>query len=149
MLWLAIAFPRLPIEVFAEQIPAFRNLDASMTQPVVVLEDNRVSFCNAAADAAGIVPGASLATAHTINSNEESFFVGTDPDGGDKVLLARLTGDRANSPTLTRVEITIPAYSAIGENVAQPAHGRDIPASVDPPRNGWFACFFGDDDAPT
>ena len=66
------------------------------------------------------------AHAHSVNGNEETYFVGTRPFSGDQVLLAKLSGDRANSPTLTRVEIDIPAYNAIENNVNQPGSAADI-----------------------
>jgi protein ImuB len=59
MLWMALHFPRLPLEVFAA---AHNNAGL----PLVVLEDNRVVLQNPAAEAAGIVLGTTLATAHSI-----------------------------------------------------------------------------------
>ena len=57
MLWLALHFPRLPLEVFAEPDEG---------QVTVLLEDNRVLKRNAAAHALGIELGTTLATAHSI-----------------------------------------------------------------------------------
>lgn len=59
MLWLAVHFPRLPLEIFTA-----RQQDP--TQAFIVLQDNRVAFLNEAAAQIGIVPGATLATAHSI-----------------------------------------------------------------------------------
>ena len=55
MLWLALDFPALPLEVFTPG-----------DTPFVVLCDNRVAFCNAAAEACGIHLGTTLATTHSI-----------------------------------------------------------------------------------
>ena len=59
MLWLALHFSRLPVEVFTTG-------QHHKQQPFVVLQENRVSFLNPAAVDCGIVPGATLATAHSI-----------------------------------------------------------------------------------
>jgi protein ImuB len=69
MLWLGAHFPGLPMEVFAT--PAAGGGPAASPHsergiPRVVIEDNRVIRCNPAAAAARIVPGTSLATAHSI-----------------------------------------------------------------------------------
>ncbi|MCR9258206.1 MAG: DNA polymerase Y family protein [Pseudomonadaceae bacterium] len=56
MLWLAIHFPRLPLEIFS----------IASSEPAVVLENNRVLLRNQAAQASGITPGTTLATAHSI-----------------------------------------------------------------------------------
>ncbi len=61
MLWLALQFPHLGLEVHAQEIGG----DDS-GRPVVLLEDNRVRLGNRAASAAGIQTGATLATAHSI-----------------------------------------------------------------------------------
>ena len=66
------------------------------------------------------------AQAHTVNSNEETYFVATRPISGDQVLLAKLSGDRISAPTLTRAEIDIPAYNAIRNNVNQPSSIEDL-----------------------
>ena len=55
MLWLALHFPRLPMEVFAAAGDAF-----------VVLQDNRICYRNRAAAEFGIACGSTLATAHSI-----------------------------------------------------------------------------------
>jgi len=64
MLWLAVHFPRLPLEIFTagQHDPA---------QVFIVLQDNRVAFLNEAARQSGIVPGATLATAHSIQPQLE------------------------------------------------------------------------------
>ncbi len=59
MLWLAVHFPRLPLEIFTAG-------QHDPTQVFIVLQDNRVAFLNDAAQQAGLVPGATLATAHSI-----------------------------------------------------------------------------------
>ncbi|MEO1576308.1 MAG: hypothetical protein AAFU65_15280, partial [Pseudomonadota bacterium] len=66
------------------------------------------------------------AHAHSVNGNEETYFVGTRPFSGNDVLLAKLSGDRVNGPTLTRVAIDIPAYNAIENNVNQPGSSVDL-----------------------
>ena len=63
---------------------------------------------------------------HSINSAQQTFFVNTFSSSGNKVLLWKLSGDRTNSPTLTRAEISTPAYNAIGNNVDQPDSDVDI-----------------------
>ena len=60
MLWLGVHFPDLGLEIFATE------QTAASQRPQVLAEDNRVLLRNAAAVAAGIAPGASLATAHSI-----------------------------------------------------------------------------------
>lgn len=62
MLWLALQFPRLGLEVWT-QGDASNEVD----RPLVLLEDNRVLLGNEAAVQAGIQPGATLATAHSID----------------------------------------------------------------------------------
>ena len=60
-----------------------------------------------------------VAHPHSINSNEQTFIVNSLFGSGNKVLLWKLSGDRTNSPTLTKSEITTPSYNAIGSNVEQ------------------------------
>jgi len=62
MLWLALQFPRLGLEVWSQG----EDLNAA-ERPIVLLEDNRVLLGNDAAQQAGIQPGATLATAHSID----------------------------------------------------------------------------------
>ena len=57
--WLALYFPALALEVFQLQ-------DTSQVQ-VVIEEQKRVSHMNEAASSAGILPGCTLATAHSIS----------------------------------------------------------------------------------
>ncbi|MEM1231838.1 MAG: hypothetical protein AAGI15_14950, partial [Pseudomonadota bacterium] len=57
--WLALHFPDLGLELFQ---------GTQTQQPTVLVEDNRVLLCNGAADQAGIRPGATLATARSIDS---------------------------------------------------------------------------------
>ena len=92
LLWLALYFPQLPLDVFAPEISAARTAAQSTAQSTaqtapsqeateptnpepatVILEENRVSLANAAAEAEGIVLGCSLATAHSI-SPEIAYF---------------------------------------------------------------------------
>ena len=61
MLWLALQFPCLGLEIHAQEA-----LGVDPGRPVVLLEDNRVLLGNEAASTAGIQPGATLATAHSI-----------------------------------------------------------------------------------
>ncbi len=65
MLWLALQFPRLGLEVWS-QTDVLNG--TSRDRPTVLLEDNRVLLVNDRAEAAGIQPGATLATAHSIES---------------------------------------------------------------------------------
>ena len=79
LLWLALYFPQLPLDVFAPEISAARTAAQSTAQSTaqtapsqeateptnpepatVILEENRVSLANAAAEAEGIVLGLSL-----------------------------------------------------------------------------------------
>jgi len=62
MFWLALHFPRLPLEVCSPGDPQ---------QAMVVLDENRVFLCNLAAQAHGIELGATLATAHSIHPGVE------------------------------------------------------------------------------
>jgi protein ImuB len=66
MLWLALSFPELALDVFTARL-------ADPDKPVVVLTDGRVSFMNEAAEAADIAVGSSLATAHTIHADLAHF----------------------------------------------------------------------------
>ena len=59
MLWLALHFPQLPLELFAAG-------NADPQQALVIIEENRVYMRNTAARASGIECGSTLATAHTI-----------------------------------------------------------------------------------
>ena len=84
LLWLALYFPQLPLDVFAPEISAARTAmqttasqetiePASPEPATVILEENRVSLANAAAEAKGIVLGCSLATAHSISPDITYF----------------------------------------------------------------------------
>ena len=88
LLWLALYFPQLPLDVFVPEISAALTTAQSTTQiapnqetteptnpepATVILEENRVSLANATAEAEGIVLGCSLATAHSI-SPEITYF---------------------------------------------------------------------------
>lgn len=77
---------------------------------------------NSNAFAFGLQP----ALPHTIAGDQATFFVNTFSSSGNSVLLWKLTGDRTNSPTLTRATITTPTYNAIGENVDQPGTSADL-----------------------
>ena len=77
MLWLGLHFPALAQEVFhlgeslRDKDPAEALAGATgprVAEPRVIVEDNRVVLCNAAALNAGIVQGCTLATAHSIVS---------------------------------------------------------------------------------
>lgn len=57
MLWLGLHLPNLGLEIFEAAAPG---------TPQVLVEDNRVILQNPAAVAAGITPGSTLATAHSI-----------------------------------------------------------------------------------
>ena len=65
MLWLALQFPRLGLEVWS-QTDVLNG--TSRDRPTVLLEDNRVLLVNDRAEETGIQPGATLATAHSIES---------------------------------------------------------------------------------
>lgn len=76
MLWLALHFPRLPLDIFAGPNTDAKDADAKDTDTedvnteietaFVVLENNRVYLRNKAAQARGIELGTTLATAHSI-----------------------------------------------------------------------------------
>jgi len=63
---------------------------------------------------------------HSVNSSGVTYLVNTFSSSGNKVLLWKLSGDRTSSPSLTRTEIGIAAYNAIGHNVDQPDSAWDI-----------------------
>ena len=75
MLWMAIHFPHLALEVFTSQ-EAFTDpegkpapvptTDAASEPPFVVLAENRIAHRNPAARTFGIELGTTLATAHAI-----------------------------------------------------------------------------------
>ena len=69
MLWLALYFPQLPLEAFTAS-----SYIAGDQRAQVVLEQNRVHLANSAAMSAGIVPGCSLATAHSIEPFTSNTF---------------------------------------------------------------------------
>ena len=64
--WLALYFPALALDVFRLQ-----GLPES--QPQVVIDEQRVSHINPAAEAAGILPGCTLATAYSISCDLDYF----------------------------------------------------------------------------
>ena len=75
MLWLAIHFPRLPLEIFTlasfgkevgKEKEKKKKKEAETEQPFVILENNRVCLRNQAAQSGGITLGTTLATAHSI-----------------------------------------------------------------------------------
>ena len=67
MLWFAVHFPRLGLEIVERRHP-----DAT-APPTVLVEDGRIRLANALARKAGIVPGATLATAHGIAARLRHF----------------------------------------------------------------------------
>ena len=82
MLWLALSYPQLPLEVFDPEC-------ASNSRPVVVLEKNKIALCNAAAQKLNILPGSSLATAQAIQ--EELTYFDRDHLLEQKVLTSLAT----------------------------------------------------------
>lgn len=58
---------------------------------------------------------------HSQNANGQTFFVNSWSGSGNKLLLWKLSGNRAGAtaPTLSRVEIPVQQYYAIGNNVRQ------------------------------
>ena len=77
MLWLALSYPRLALEVFDPEY-------ASSGQPVVVLEKNKIVLCNTTAKKLNILPNSSLATAQAIQ--EELVYFERDRLLEQKVL---------------------------------------------------------------
>ena len=67
MLWFAVHFPRLGLEIFERRHPE------ETASPAVLVEDRRVRLANAEARRAGIVPGSTLATAHGVASRLTHF----------------------------------------------------------------------------
>ena len=59
MLWLALFYPDLPLEVFGSKY-------ANKNHPAVVLETDTIILCNAAAKEANILLGSTLRTAQSI-----------------------------------------------------------------------------------
>ena len=70
MLWLALSYPQLALEVFNSEY-------ASSGEPVVVLEKNKIVLCNTTAENLNILPNSSLATAQAIH--EELVYFERDP----------------------------------------------------------------------
>ncbi len=71
MLWLALHFPRLPLDIFAgpdlhTKDAHTKDADTKIETAFVVLENNRVYLRNKAAQNGGIQAGTTLATAHSI-----------------------------------------------------------------------------------
>ena len=77
MLWLALSYPQLALEVFNSEY-------ASSGQPVVVLEKNKIVLCNTTAKKLNILPNSSLATAQAIQ--EELIYFERDRLLEQKVL---------------------------------------------------------------
>ena len=77
MLWLALSYPWLALEVFNSEY-------ASSGQPVVVLEKNKIVLCNTTAKNLNILPNSSLATAQAIQ--EELVYFERDRLLEQKVL---------------------------------------------------------------
>ncbi|MEL7448859.1 MAG: hypothetical protein AAFN78_06595, partial [Pseudomonadota bacterium] len=75
---------------------------------------------------------------HTINGDEETFFVASHVSSGDSVVLAKISGDRTSFPTLTRVEIDVPAYNAINQNVDQPGSSDDVHGKTSKVQNAVY-----------
>ena len=73
MLWLALQFPHLGLEVFDVPPEEDEGAHGKITAPTVLLEHNRVVIRNAAAVQAGIQSGATLATAHSICAGLKSL----------------------------------------------------------------------------
>ncbi len=73
MLWFCAELPALGLEVNAR-----RMLDAGI--PAVLVQDNRVVACNAAANECGIVNGSSLATAHSLSHRLVHFSRDVDAE---------------------------------------------------------------------
>ena len=73
MLWFAVYFPRLGLEIVERRhYRPCRHPDET-APPTVLVEDGRVRLANAPARKVGIVPGATLATAHGIASRLRHF----------------------------------------------------------------------------
>jgi hypothetical protein len=74
--------------------------------------------------------GLQFADAHSINSNDESYFVNTWSGFGSEVGLWTVTGDRSGAggaPGLAVTTITgLTTYYSLGENVNQPGSSTDI-----------------------
>ena len=66
-MWFGVRFPAMGLELFERRQPA------GNTTPAVLIEDGRVLLANAAAQAAGVTPGASLATALSIVGHLKHF----------------------------------------------------------------------------
>lgn len=66
------------------------------------------------------------AISYSIAADAASFLVNTYSASGNKVLLWKLTGDRTNSPTLSRATVATANYEAIGNNVDQPGSSTDL-----------------------
>ena len=73
MLWLAVHFPQLSLDLFQAELAASHSAAeqaeaACAAVPAVILQDNKVCLRNAAAQTQGIELGCTLATAHSIVS---------------------------------------------------------------------------------
>jgi protein ImuB len=74
MLWLALQLPRLGLEVWDPGHGGHTDPEGEQAAcATVLLEDNRVVLCNPEAAAAGILPGCTLATAHSITADLDHF----------------------------------------------------------------------------
>jgi len=75
MLWLALQFPRLGLEVWRDGAKSGAKSGAAETNdpPTILLDNNRVVLGNFSAAEAGVLPGCTLATAHSISSELQHF----------------------------------------------------------------------------
>ncbi|MBL4623352.1 MAG: DNA polymerase Y family protein [Immundisolibacteraceae bacterium] len=90
MLWLCLRFPQLPLEVFLDGTsPADHGLNQTADHqtpdhqttsqiPAAVVDDQQILVCNQAAASAGVTPGITPATAHTLCGQITIFA--RDPD---------------------------------------------------------------------
>ncbi len=76
MLYLSLALPLLPLEIFARQTP--------VDSPLIILEKQRVLCCNKTAMQQGIKPGISLGTATALSA--QSRFIERSPQQEQQAL---------------------------------------------------------------
>ena len=97
MLWLALYFPLLPLEALTAS-----SCIADTQTPQVVLEQNRVHLANHMAISKGIVPGCSLATAHSIAPALQHFRRDTDKE---RIALQTLAENLYAFSSLVSIEV--------------------------------------------
>jgi protein ImuB len=121
MLWLAIHFPDLPLDLWDARATATAGTDDAPAPPFAVTEQRRVCRANAAARAAGVQPGMSAATAAALCGG--LALRERRPEQEAQRLAQLAQGALAFTP-----QVCIDAGNAFAGTGAGSAHGKRTPA---------------------